>query len=68
MSPNHGDGVAGAPFVADGEGDDGAGVAGQIVSAAGLAGGVPAVAFLDAAPISRGFRARLCGGWTESGP
>lgn len=52
MSADHGDRVAGTPLVPYGEGDDGAGVAGQVVSAAGLAGSIPTVTFLHAEPIS----------------
>ena len=43
MGTHHGDGVAGFPLAADGEGDDGAGVAGEVVFAAGLEGGGPGV-------------------------
>lgn len=39
VSANHGDWVAGLPLRADGEGDDGACVACEVVFAAGLEGG-----------------------------
>lgn len=46
MSADHGDGVAGFPCCADCEGYDGAGVAGEVILAAGLQGGGPGVSFL----------------------
>jgi hypothetical protein len=46
MGANHGDGVAGLPFVADSESDDGGCVTGEVVLASGLEGGCPRVALL----------------------
>ena len=54
MRANHGDGVAGLPLRADGEGDDGACVACEVVFAAGLKGGGPRLALLQCVTISRG--------------
>lgn len=47
MCAYHGDGVAGLPFGADGEGDDGGRVTGEVVLSAGSEGGGPGVSFLE---------------------
>ena len=47
MSTDHGDRVARLPFVADGKGDDGGRVTGEIVLSAGDKRMCPGVAFLD---------------------
>lgn len=47
MCAYHGDGVAGLPFGADGEGHDGGGVTGEVVLSAGSEGGGPGVSFLE---------------------
>ena len=41
MCAYNGERVAGSPLRADGEGDEGGGVASQVILAAGLEGGVP---------------------------
>jgi hypothetical protein len=46
VGADHGDGVAGLPFGAEGEGDDGGCVASEVVFAAGGEGGGPRVSFL----------------------
>lgn len=47
MCAYHGDGVAGLPFGADGEGDDGGRVTGEVVLSAGSESGGPGVSFSD---------------------
>lgn len=47
MGSDNGNWVTGAPLLADGEGDDGGAVAGEIVLAAGAEGGGPGVSFAD---------------------
>ena len=47
MGADHGDGIAGLPFVADGKGDDGGRVAGEVVFPARDKRMCPGVAFLD---------------------
>jgi hypothetical protein len=47
MCADNGDGVARAPLSANGEGDDGGAVAGQVVFAAGADDGSPGVPFFD---------------------
>lgn len=56
MGADHGDWVAGFPVLTDGEGDNGGGIAGEVVLAAGLKGGIPRVSFLG----------RALGGWSCS--
>lgn len=46
MGADHSHGIAWLPCAADGEGDDRAGVASEVVFAAGLEGRVPGVSFL----------------------
>ena len=46
MCADHGNGVARFPLRADGEGDDGAGVAGEVVLVAGLERGGPWIPLL----------------------
>lgn len=47
MCTDHGDWVSGFPFLADGEGDDGRPVAGQVVLSAGCDGLGPGVLLED---------------------
>lgn len=47
VGANDGNGVAGLPLLADGEGNNGRGVAGKVVFTAGLDGGCPRVLFAD---------------------
>lgn len=49
VGADDGDGVAGAPLAADGKGEDGRAVAGEVVLAAGAEAGGPRVAFADEA-------------------
>lgn len=47
VGTNHGNRVARLPFVADGEGDDGGAIAGEVVFASWMNSGGPRVALLD---------------------
>lgn len=50
MGSNHANGVTGLPGGANGKGDDGTGIASEVVFAAGLKGRVPRVSFLRYTP------------------
>lgn len=47
MSTNHGDGVTGLPFLADGKSDDRGGISCEIILASRLEGGRPVVPFFN---------------------